>query len=992
MSSLTIEFVDTNLEAYKLVYDPTRLLSLLYSKYGDIEEDYYLSYINQIFYNVTSHYNCIYKENQYIDNIDEFLKRFYHRNESKDRVPKLSDYYKNYLKFFCRPSFRNYILGKLLHDYQDRKAEIFYKNNYADSVNEIEEKEKEKEKENMENKSSSSLSSLDNITDNKIIFDKRTKKIIDNNLNSDLCTITLTLESSRTNFFKESDNNNKASNSIYKGCLISKRSNGNSSFEKYIYSLVNYQWNKKLKNKNKNKKVDNSRKSPNQRKKKLANSPSTHTPYLAKIYKKTYIKHQHYINKDFYQKDKNIKSSLYALAKKNYVKNSGFISYKNNIEFLSPKTNKYSMKFNNGISKLEEFNKNRPNNYINYLQSSSKKNKTYNITNATNNNTNKTNKIKNINFKNLNFTNTNTNTIYKNFSNLSSTLNKFKNMKNKNSNITYSIKNNSGIAKPKKNHINSINVLIKSTNNENKNKKKVNITNANKTTNNNNSNNNQIKSNNINVNKPQHIKNKTFDFNTINQSEPLSKYNSNTNFDSFKALLSNTNKNSQKRKKINSKFNLVKKPFNEVIKNPILSPQINNKVYSKISINKSISQNKDKKKKIYYGISNNNSNIYNSQQTKFDNEHESPKDKKSNKKLNSMTFSNDDYNKIECLNIDGLIKKNNNKENNSKKQIKKSNQNSNKFPSTKSNLYSNIWKSPVSSVSPLTNYTTNLNTNNNNKNSNYTNYSNIIRMENSSSINNKSEAIKPIPKLNHYNCNNLKSNIENINHNINANKTVNDELIDMMNMNQNDNCVISRNKKQNNSKISITQSQEVNLKDIHVKSVKNLNAKNCIEIKNHLKNMTCSNDSNHMMKKYKLNYNYGKINSSTEVKNNRIKDILFKLNKISIKKKPKKSSQRNSKKKDKNIFYIKPKNKFKNRGMLSGDNIFSRKKIIEMKQNSLNINSRTIQKDKNNVKSNNTISHRERGNSLVIINVNRNINLIHKNESKNLQKMAKINI
>ena len=988
MSSVTIEYVDTNLEAYKLVYDPTRLLSLLYSKYGDIEEDYYLSYINQIFYNVTSHYNSIYKENQYIDNIDEFLKRFYHNHESTDRVPKLSDYYKNYLKFFCRPLFRNYILGKLLHDYQDRKAEIFYKNNYADSINEIEEKEKEKE--NMENKSSSSLSSLDNITDNKIIFDKRTKNIIDNNLNSDLCTITLTLESSRTNLLKDNDNNNKASSSIYNGCLISKRSNGNSSFEKYIYSLVNYHWNKKMKNKNK--KGENSKKSPNQRKKKLANSPSTHTPYLSKIYKKTNIKNQHYINKDFYQKNKNIKSSLYALAKKNYVKNSGFISYKNNKGFLSPKTNKYSMNFNNGISKLEEFNKNRPNNYINFIQSSSKKNKTYNITNVTNNNTNKTNKIKNINFKNLNFTNTNTNTIYKNFSNLSSTLNKFKNMKNKNSNITYSIKNNSGIAKPKKNHINSINVLIKSNNNENKTKKKVNITNANKTINNNNSNNNQIKSNNINVNKPQHIKNKTFDFNTINQSEPLSKYNSNNNFDNFKALLSNTNKNSQKRKKINSKFNLVKKPFNEVIKNPILSPQLNNKVYSKISINKSISQNKDKKKKIFYGISNNNSNSnnFNNQQTKFDNERESPKDKKSNKKINSMTFSNDDYNKIECINIDGLIKKNNNKENNSKKQIKKSNQNSNKFGSNKSNLCNNIWKSPISSASPLSNYTTNLNTNN--KNSNYTNYSNIIRMENSSSINNKSDGIKPIPKLNHNNYNNLNANIENINHNININKTVNDEFIDMINMNQNDNCVISRNKKQNNSKISITQSQEVNLKDIHVKSVKNLKAKNCIEVKNHLKNMTCSNDSNHMMKKYKLNYNYGKINSSTEVKNNRIKDVLFKLNKISIKKKPKKNSQRNSKKKDKNIFYIKPKNKFKNRGMLSGDNIFSRKKIIEMKQNSLNINSRTIQKDKNNAKSNNTISHRERGNSLVIINVNRNINLIHKNESKNLQKMAKINI
>lgn len=59
--------------------------------------------------------------------------------------------------------------------------------------------------------------------------------------------------------------------------------------------------------------------------------------------------------------------------KKNYVKNSGFISYKNNKGFLSPKTNKYNMNFNNGISKLEEFNKNRPNNYINFIQSSSKK-------------------------------------------------------------------------------------------------------------------------------------------------------------------------------------------------------------------------------------------------------------------------------------------------------------------------------------------------------------------------------------------------------------------------------------------------------------------------------------------------------------------------------------------------------------------------------------------------------------------------------------------
>ena len=75
MSSLSLENINTKLEAYKLVHDPTRLLCLLYSKYGDIEEDYYLSYSNQIIYNVSSHFNCIYKENQYIENKDEFLKR-----------------------------------------------------------------------------------------------------------------------------------------------------------------------------------------------------------------------------------------------------------------------------------------------------------------------------------------------------------------------------------------------------------------------------------------------------------------------------------------------------------------------------------------------------------------------------------------------------------------------------------------------------------------------------------------------------------------------------------------------------------------------------------------------------------------------------------------------------------------------------------------------------------------------------------------------------
>ena len=54
--------INTKLQAYKLVHDPTRLLILLYSKYGDIEEDLCFLYINQLIYNFPTKFNCLFKE------------------------------------------------------------------------------------------------------------------------------------------------------------------------------------------------------------------------------------------------------------------------------------------------------------------------------------------------------------------------------------------------------------------------------------------------------------------------------------------------------------------------------------------------------------------------------------------------------------------------------------------------------------------------------------------------------------------------------------------------------------------------------------------------------------------------------------------------------------------------------------------------------------------------------------------------------------------
>ena len=230
--------VDTKMKAYNLIHDPTLLLDLIYSKYGDIEEDFNLLYINQLVYDKSSHFNIYYKEYLFSNDPEEYLKRFYQRNETKSRIPKLSDYYKNYHLFFCRPNFKDLVISDLMENYGDDKAEIFYKKNF-ESTN---------DDKDSENKNSESMSSLDNITDNKIIFTKKTKKIIDKNLDPNYGTLTLTNNSNLTG--KNEDG------------LISARSK-NDSFEKIVHNLIYYKKTKKIYEKNKNKKVYPIKKSKN---------------------------------------------------------------------------------------------------------------------------------------------------------------------------------------------------------------------------------------------------------------------------------------------------------------------------------------------------------------------------------------------------------------------------------------------------------------------------------------------------------------------------------------------------------------------------------------------------------------------------------------------------------------------------------------------------------------------------------------------------------
>ena len=144
MSIKNSQKVNTKLKAYKLIHDPIILLNLIYSKYGDIEEDLDLLYINQLVYDKSSRYDILFKEFQYLHNDEEFLKRFYQKYEPMPRIPKLSEYYKNYHLFFCRPNFTDTIISDLMENYGDDKAEVFYKNNYENSKSKSKNKKSDK--------------------------------------------------------------------------------------------------------------------------------------------------------------------------------------------------------------------------------------------------------------------------------------------------------------------------------------------------------------------------------------------------------------------------------------------------------------------------------------------------------------------------------------------------------------------------------------------------------------------------------------------------------------------------------------------------------------------------------------------------------------------------------------------------------------------------------------------------------------------------------
>ena len=99
-------------------------------KYDINPKKYNKFVINTLLNSENCHLVAIFKEQLLSNYYQEFLRRQYKISEARERIPKFSGYYKNYLFFFCKPTFTNFQMNSIINNYGEKRAEIYYKKVY----------------------------------------------------------------------------------------------------------------------------------------------------------------------------------------------------------------------------------------------------------------------------------------------------------------------------------------------------------------------------------------------------------------------------------------------------------------------------------------------------------------------------------------------------------------------------------------------------------------------------------------------------------------------------------------------------------------------------------------------------------------------------------------------------------------------------------------------------------------------------------------------
>ena len=298
-------------------------------------ENYIVDYLLN---NADCHLVSIFKEKMLTDYVDEFLRRKYNIIECKERIPKFSLYYKNYLQFFCKPTYNNFKFNELIQNYGEKKAELYYKDHYQGGLS------NDDEDNGFEESSSDESSNKENeyeFNENGEIFNKIVKEKLDN------VTVMTTINTTGNNTINLNINNEKIEVFSENKAEVSNDTTINDIMEDIKIEM------KKLKNKKKE-----------SIKNKFKNSYKKILNYSLKNQDKSKDNKSHKNisvepKKKAFSKDFSKKNGLFNIKKDNITNNKDKDKLINNDKMINQKIKTQIFKYNVESHKINKNNLNR---------------------------------------------------------------------------------------------------------------------------------------------------------------------------------------------------------------------------------------------------------------------------------------------------------------------------------------------------------------------------------------------------------------------------------------------------------------------------------------------------------------------------------------------------------------------------------------------------------------------------------------------------------
>lgn len=177
--------------------------------------------VNNLINCKSCHFLAVFKDYLITDYVEEFLRRIYSLKESIQRMPKLYNYYKNYLLFFCKPTFIDSFSNEVIKNYGDLNAEYFYKNKLDRKKNKKDARKVLDKNINYRNFNKDDVNENEELV--KTVFTKSIKNSIDN----------IKIEEDSTISNKKADNDKIKSDKSHQDSIVNTMGseNGNLIFE-----------------------------------------------------------------------------------------------------------------------------------------------------------------------------------------------------------------------------------------------------------------------------------------------------------------------------------------------------------------------------------------------------------------------------------------------------------------------------------------------------------------------------------------------------------------------------------------------------------------------------------------------------------------------------------------------------------------------------------------------------------------------------------------